>query len=152
VNADFYNTGITLDVFSNHLSTVKTYLDGHSNETAKCTIIYAWNEWGEGGIIEPAYTLGYTRLDTIQAVFGLKPRLARGPASFSAVAQSESAIAVNIQNLTAGITNSVEQSHDLAATSGWSFLTNFVSATAQTNLVLGWSNGWDKAFFRIKAD
>jgi hypothetical protein len=44
VNADNYNTGITLDAFSNHMSTVKAYLDANSNATAKCTIIYAWNE------------------------------------------------------------------------------------------------------------
>lgn len=72
-----YNTGITTSAFADHLSTIKNYLDAHPNTTARTLIIYAWNEWGESGIIEPSRVDGYKYLDTIKSVFGLTSLLNR---------------------------------------------------------------------------
>jgi len=71
VNDRPYNTGISLQLFTEHLYVVKEYLDEHPIETSKTLIIYAWNEWGEGGIIEPSVVHQYEYLDTIKSVFGL---------------------------------------------------------------------------------
>lgn len=71
VNDRPYNTEITLPLFAEHLRTVKGYLDQHPTETSKTLIVYAWNEWGEGGIIEPSVVYGYQYLDTIKSVFDL---------------------------------------------------------------------------------
>ncbi len=71
VNDRPYNTGISLLLFAQHLRTVKGYLDEHPIETSKTLIVYAWNEWGEGGIIEPSVVHQYEYLDTIKSVFGL---------------------------------------------------------------------------------
>lgn len=77
VNDEPYNTDICVQAFTAHLQTVKRYLDRHPKSTARTFIVYAWNEWGEGGIIEPSRTLGYACLDALTSVFGLRPRLER---------------------------------------------------------------------------
>jgi len=71
VNDRPYNTEITVPLFAEHLRTVKRYLDDYPIETSKTLIVYAWNEWGEGGIIEPSVVYEYQYLDTIKSVFGL---------------------------------------------------------------------------------
>lgn len=71
VNDRPYNTEITLPLFAEHLRTVKGYLDQHPTQTSKTLIVYAWNEWGEGGIIEPSAVYQYQYSDTIKSVFGL---------------------------------------------------------------------------------
>ncbi len=74
VNDRPYNTGMTADVFETHLRDLKTYIDRNPVKTGKTLTIYAWNEWGEGGIIEPSKMYGYDYLDRIQKVFGLVAR------------------------------------------------------------------------------
>jgi len=71
VNDSPYNTEINLSSFSKHLRSIKHYLDEYPRETSKTLIIYAWNEWGEGGIIEPSVVYGYQYLDSIRQVFEL---------------------------------------------------------------------------------
>lgn len=74
VNLLHYNTGITTEAFENHLKDVKQYLDQNSEKTAKMLTIYAWNEWSEGGIVEPGKKQGYLYLNIIQKVFGLSSK------------------------------------------------------------------------------
>lgn len=79
VNDEPYNTDITLAAFQDHLLTVKSYLDSRQSTTSKTLTIYAWNEWGEGGEIEPSRVGGYEYLDAVQAVFGLSSITERPP-------------------------------------------------------------------------
>ncbi|HHV98837.1 MAG TPA: hypothetical protein GXX36_04570, partial [Clostridiaceae bacterium] len=53
------------------LDKVKAYLDSHPRSMNMATF-YAWNEWGEGGSIEPNTLFGYGYIDVLQEVFGLK--------------------------------------------------------------------------------
>jgi len=70
----FYTTNIKSEIFEQHLKTIKEYLDENPNSTCKMLTIYAWNEWGEGGAVEPNKKEGYKYLDIIQNVFGLSSR------------------------------------------------------------------------------
>ena len=40
----------------------------------KAFTIYAWNEFGEGGIVAPTRGDGYMKLESIGTVFGREPR------------------------------------------------------------------------------
>jgi hypothetical protein len=71
-----YNTGITPELFENDLRTMRDYIDQHPTQTDRMLTIYAWNEWGEGGIIEPSARAGYRYLDIVQNAFGLHRRSA----------------------------------------------------------------------------
>lgn len=67
-NKFFYNN--TPEAFGQYLQSYKTYID--ANPTSHNMLIcYAWNEWGESGIIEPSVGYGYQYLDQIQGVFGV---------------------------------------------------------------------------------
>ena len=68
-----YNSGITPEIFEEHLRRQKQYIDDHPRNTLKMLTIYGWNEWGEGGIIEPSEVYEYRYLDIVQRVFGLTP-------------------------------------------------------------------------------
>jgi hypothetical protein len=59
------------DKFKEQLNNIKNYLDTHPR-SMNMTTIYAWNEWGEGGSIEPNTIFGYGYIDAMQEVFGLK--------------------------------------------------------------------------------
>jgi len=56
--------------FRKQLETVKQYLDRHPASGNMATF-YAWNEWGEGGAIEPSTLYGFGYLNALQDVFGL---------------------------------------------------------------------------------
>ncbi len=56
--------------FREMLQTVKNYLDTHPSSMNMATL-YAWNELGEGGVIEPTTLFGYGNLNAIQEVFNL---------------------------------------------------------------------------------
>jgi hypothetical protein len=70
-NSDVYNTGLSPAAFREHLVEVKAYLDAYPSQTAETLIVYAWNEWAEGGILEPNRVQGYAFLDVVTDVFGL---------------------------------------------------------------------------------
>jgi len=70
----YYNTGMNPGAFRDHLNLVKGYLDTHPETSIKALTIYAWNEWGEGGVIEPSQKWGTDYIDAIQMAFGLHPR------------------------------------------------------------------------------
>ena len=57
--------------FKAQLNNVKKYLDTHPQSMNMATM-YAWNEWGEGGSIEPNTLFGYGYVDAMQEVFNLK--------------------------------------------------------------------------------
>ena len=61
-----YNTGVSVKAFENFLPQVRTYLEKHSEQTQGHVIVYAFNEWGEGGIIEPSKVLGTAYLDALK--------------------------------------------------------------------------------------
>ncbi len=75
---NYYNTGMTPSAFRTHLGNVKSFLDTHST-TLNALTIYAWNEWGEGGVIEPSANFGTQYLDAIRDVFQLDSTPANTP-------------------------------------------------------------------------
>ena len=60
--------------FSMHLQYLRDILDQHPNLTHKMAILYAWNEWGEGGTIEPSEKNDDALLHTIRDVFWKSPQ------------------------------------------------------------------------------
>ncbi|WP_058301468.1 glycoside hydrolase family 99-like domain-containing protein [Gorillibacterium timonense] len=56
--------------FRKQLEEVKRYLADHPTAGNMATF-YAWNEWGEGGAIEPSTLYGFGYLNAMQEVFGL---------------------------------------------------------------------------------
>lgn len=53
-----------------HLAAAKATLDANTAKTLNTMLIYAFNERGEGGIVEPSKTLKTDRLDDIRTIFG----------------------------------------------------------------------------------
>ncbi|MDV3294047.1 MAG: glycoside hydrolase family 99-like domain-containing protein [Nitrososphaerales archaeon] len=72
-NQMLYNTNITFSSFQQNLLHLKQYMDGNATRTSKMLTLYAWNEWGEGGYVEPDAINGYRFLDITKSVFGLVP-------------------------------------------------------------------------------
>jgi|GEM_PF-3523276 len=95
VNDRPYNIGISLTSFADHLRTVKHYMDSHATETSKTLIVYAWNEWGEGGIIEPSVLYRYQYLDSIKSIFGLFSTIIAAPAAPSLASPANGATGVS---------------------------------------------------------
>lgn len=58
-------------LFRQGLTRVKQYMGSQSSELGKILTIYAWNEWHEGGIIEPNVRDGNKWISIIRDVFGL---------------------------------------------------------------------------------
>lgn len=55
--------------FREHLTQAKALLDQYPQKTQKTIVIYAWNEYGEGGYIEPTKKYQYEYLQSIYKVF-----------------------------------------------------------------------------------
>jgi len=146
-----YNTNITLEAFSNHLGVVKAYLDANPVETSKTLIIYAWNEWGEGGIIEPSRVNGYRYLDTVKAVFGLSPTLSRQPTRLNVMSRTNGILMLQITNLTVGITNVIERNLDGELTNGWQQVFAFVPTGPATNWSYNIGFTTPATFFRVRS-
>jgi len=62
-------TGNTPEAFEKSLKDAKAYLDKY-NDSPKVITLYAWNEWTEGGYLEPEQTHGMGYLEAIRNVFG----------------------------------------------------------------------------------
>jgi len=68
----FRNTLNTLPQFEAHLRKAKAYLDYSYDKNNGMAIIEAWNEYGEGGVLEPAnHNGGLARGLKVKEVFGL---------------------------------------------------------------------------------
>lgn len=63
-------TGNTPEAFEEMLKRMKHYLDTSSNLDTRMFTIYAWNEWTEGGYLEPDTVHGMKYLEAIRDVFG----------------------------------------------------------------------------------
>ncbi len=70
----------TREEWKEALLKVKTALQKHEKlgypkigGRQKAVLIYAWNEYGEGGIVAPTRGEGYMKLETIRQVFGESP-------------------------------------------------------------------------------
>jgi hypothetical protein len=61
--------GNTPDAFEKSLSEAKDFLDKH-NISPRIITLYAWNEWTEGGFLEPEKVHGMGYLEAIKNVFG----------------------------------------------------------------------------------
>ncbi|GEM_PF-2202620 len=68
---DYYYSDPSPNKFKAQLNNVKDYLDSHP-QSMNMSTFYAWNEWGEGGSIEPNTIFGYGYIDAMQEVFDLK--------------------------------------------------------------------------------
>ncbi len=69
-----YFANMSLFRFQTNLVQLRQYIDNNTSQTSRLLTVYAWNEWGEGGNIEPSRVNGYQYLDLIQRVFGLASR------------------------------------------------------------------------------
>jgi hypothetical protein len=56
-------------LFASALRRVKTRMDSGVSHSAEYLMVYAWNEWNEGGVIEPDAKDGAVYLSTIAKVF-----------------------------------------------------------------------------------
>ena len=61
----------TLAEFREHLIACKSVLDRYPAKTHRMAVINAWNEYGEGGYLEPSVGYGRGMLRAVQQVFGL---------------------------------------------------------------------------------
>lgn len=66
-----YTTGWSPEKFRQMLVKEKQFMDARSDTLSKMLTLYAWNEWHEGGIIEPNARDGAKLLNIIALVFGL---------------------------------------------------------------------------------
>jgi hypothetical protein len=66
-----YLTGKTDDLLRQNIWQVKTIADQSAHPAGKIVTIYAWNEWHEGGILEPNVKTGALDLNIVTDVFGL---------------------------------------------------------------------------------
>jgi len=62
---DLVRTGFTPDLFAEQLRNAKQHT-GRDD----IVLIEAWNEWGEGSVLEPSQELGFACLDQVREVFG----------------------------------------------------------------------------------
>jgi hypothetical protein len=60
----------TPQTFKAHLLAAKAMMDKYPEATLKMGVICAWNEYGEGSVIEPTKKWGTQYIDTIKSVFG----------------------------------------------------------------------------------
>jgi hypothetical protein len=74
-----YNRPAAPGEFRAHLAYLREMLDRFPAITHGMAILYAWNEWGEGGILEPSETAGSALLDEVSAAFA-QPAAAAPPA------------------------------------------------------------------------
>lgn len=61
----------TVGEFRSHLQACKDLIDRYPTKTRRMAIVNAWNEYGEGGYLEPSYGYGRGMLRAVQQVFGL---------------------------------------------------------------------------------
>lgn len=59
----------TLDEFESHVRACKAVLDQYPVKTRGMAIVNAWNEYGEGGYLEPSYGYGRGMLDIVRRTF-----------------------------------------------------------------------------------
>lgn len=74
IHTPYFSTIIdnnTPEEFRNALLAAKRHLDD-TNPKNKIVTLYAWNEWTEGGYLEPDSEFGYGRLEAIKDIFGEK--------------------------------------------------------------------------------
>jgi hypothetical protein len=65
-------SGYGLDNWTTNLKNAKYWMDAQTDEISTFLTVYAWNEWHEGGIIEPSEREGESALKAINDVFKLK--------------------------------------------------------------------------------
>jgi Ig-like domain from next to BRCA1 gene len=81
-----HENAASISRFEAHLRQVKHFMDTHPQTHGMMTL-YAFNEWGEGGVCEPSMVDGYACLDDIAKVFGLiskspEPTISSSKANF----------------------------------------------------------------------
>lgn len=63
------NSSSTPDEFRNHLISAREFMLQNQNKTKNNIVVCCWNEYGEGSIVEPKKTDGFTYLEIINEVF-----------------------------------------------------------------------------------
>jgi len=69
-NSPYDNCPSTPESFKRMLVAAKARIDDYPDKTMNMAIIYAWNEFGEGGYIEPTKKWQFQYLQAIKDVFG----------------------------------------------------------------------------------
>lgn len=70
LSKNYWNCAVEKDRFASHLQKAKQLMDSYPTKTSGIGIIYAWNEYGEGGYIAPTKKYDHTLLETIKTSFG----------------------------------------------------------------------------------
>lgn len=67
--SDFWYTGVTSQLLGSHLTEMIGWTKEHRNKVlgSNLAVIYAWNEYGEGGWLTPSVAEGNLRLEYIRA-------------------------------------------------------------------------------------
>lgn len=67
--SDFWYTGVTPRLLGDHLTEMVNWTKEHSHKTlgGNLAVMYAWNEYGEGGWLTPSVAEGNMRLEYIRA-------------------------------------------------------------------------------------
>jgi hypothetical protein len=68
MNTNIYYPDVSPTTFLGHCQATKKFLDTRDKTPHLC-IVEAWNEWGEGSMIEPHAQHGFAYLDAIRQVF-----------------------------------------------------------------------------------
>jgi hypothetical protein len=68
-----FDANVTVNDFTKFLARLDGFFRRFPQQS-EVVFIYAWNEWGEGGILEPSMTFGYAFLQAVQRTFKLTPR------------------------------------------------------------------------------
>ncbi|MBM4355270.1 MAG: hypothetical protein FJ109_16040, partial [Deltaproteobacteria bacterium] len=64
-------SGYSAEEFRVQLTTLRGWIDARDDEFSHLLTLYAWNEWHEGGILEPSARDGAALLGIVNEVFGL---------------------------------------------------------------------------------
>lgn len=70
LSKNYWNCSAEQSRFSTHIQKAKDLMDKYPTGTSKIGIIYAWNEYGEGGYIAPTKKYDHSLLETIKSGFG----------------------------------------------------------------------------------
>ena len=66
------------------------------------------------------------------------------------VTLADGQVTMQLSNCTPLVTNRIERTQDLLATNGWTFVTNVVTTTAETNWMEDLPADWTNAFYRVR--
>lgn len=129
--------GRTPELFKSHLLEAKTLLDSRPSPHPM-VLVEAWNEWGEGGYIEPHQEFGFGYLDAIRDVF------TSAPTAHAEVTPADAGLGPYDVPPAPPLRTAWDFEHDDEA---WSHTMGFTQVAARDGALAGLSSTNDPAFF-----